>query len=53
MNNILKISPLALSGAEIFRGGTMVPPPRATYNNLYPGTDRVMLLISHKYKQKH
>ena len=31
----------ALPGAAIFRGGTMYPPPRATHNNLYPGTGRV------------
>ena len=37
----IKISPLALPGAEIFRGGTMYPPSHATHNNPYPGTGRV------------
>ena len=34
MDNIIKIRPLALPGAAIFST------PRATHNNLYPGTER-------------
>ena len=42
-----KISPLALPGAEIFRGGTMYL-PRATHNNHYPGTGRVNKFLGEK-----